>query len=167
MTRSRSSITCASASRRASTGRRVKRSGSIPVCRLRRRSPLRFGHHHIELPAAAARTEQPLAPVKHRGVGAVPNSHLRRGGFPGQCPLMLQKFAFRYFGPAPRARSGMVHTETSPLSLRVVRIAQACFSGLLKDTRPASQPRAASITVTLARFAPLTIPPRIWTPVPT
>ena len=33
----------------------------------------------------------------------------------------------------PRARSGMVHTETSPLSLRVVWIAQACFSGLVKD----------------------------------
>jgi len=27
----------------------------------------------------------------------------------------------------------MVHTETSPLSLRVVWIAQACFSGLVKD----------------------------------
>ena len=40
------------------------------------RSPLRSGHHHIDLPAAAAGTDQPLAPIEHGRFGAVPGSHL-------------------------------------------------------------------------------------------
>ena len=56
---------------------------SIPAERIRSRSPLRSGQHHIDLPAASLGTYQPLAPIEHGRFGAVPGSHLRRGGFPG------------------------------------------------------------------------------------
>ena len=41
-----------------------------------RGSSLRFGHHHIDLPAAAAGTDQRLAPIEHGRIGAVSRSHL-------------------------------------------------------------------------------------------
>src|ERR1700730_6004083 len=33
-------------------------------------------NHHIDLPAAAAGTDQPLAPIEHGCFGAVPSGHL-------------------------------------------------------------------------------------------
>jgi hypothetical protein len=41
-------------------------------------SLLRSGHHHVDLSAAAAGTDQPLAPIENGGFGAVPSSHLGR-----------------------------------------------------------------------------------------
>jgi hypothetical protein len=43
-------------------------------------SPLRSRHHHVDLSAAAAGTDQPLAPIEHGRFGAVPSSHLGRVG---------------------------------------------------------------------------------------
>jgi hypothetical protein len=54
---------------------------SIPVERIKPRSPLRSGEYHIDLPAAALRTHQPLAPIEHGRFGAVPGSHLGGIGF--------------------------------------------------------------------------------------
>jgi hypothetical protein len=44
--------------------------------------PSRAAHHHIDLAAAAAGADQPLAPIEHGGIGAIPGSHL--GGI-GRC----------------------------------------------------------------------------------
>jgi hypothetical protein len=41
------------------------------------RAPLRPAHHHIDPSAAAAGTDQPLAPINNRRVSTVPSSHLR------------------------------------------------------------------------------------------
>jgi hypothetical protein len=38
--------------------------------------PSRAAHHHIDLAAAAAGADQPLAPIEHGGIGAIPGSHL-------------------------------------------------------------------------------------------
>ena len=38
--------------------------------------PLGPAHHHIDPPAPASGTDQPLAPVEHGRFGAVPRSHL-------------------------------------------------------------------------------------------
>jgi hypothetical protein len=38
--------------------------------------PLGPAHHHIDLPAAAAGTDEPLAQSRTLGVGAIPSSHL-------------------------------------------------------------------------------------------
>jgi hypothetical protein len=39
-------------------------------------STLGSAYNHISLPAAAAGTHQPLAPIEDVGAGAVPNGHL-------------------------------------------------------------------------------------------
>jgi hypothetical protein len=43
---------------------------------LRSLCPPLTGNHHIDLPAAALRTDQPLAPIEHWHFGAIPSSHL-------------------------------------------------------------------------------------------
>jgi hypothetical protein len=43
-----------------------------------RLSPFRSGHHHVDLPAAALGTDEPLAPIEHGRFGAIPSSHLSR-----------------------------------------------------------------------------------------
>jgi hypothetical protein len=47
------------------------------------------GHYHVDLPSAALRTDEPLAPIEDAGVGAVPSSHLGGIGF----DLMLARLA--------------------------------------------------------------------------
>jgi len=46
----------------------------------RRLPPLGSAYHHIDLAAAAAGTDQPLAPIEHGRFGAVPLGHLGRIG---------------------------------------------------------------------------------------
>jgi hypothetical protein len=51
------------------------------TCLFRCRLPaLSSAHHHIGLPAAALRTNEPVAPIEHRCFGAVASSHLGRVG---------------------------------------------------------------------------------------
>src|SRR6516164_1382243 len=52
------------------------RLSSIPAERIKSRSPLGSGQHHVDLPAAALRAHQPLAPIEHGRLSAVAGSHL-------------------------------------------------------------------------------------------
>ena len=49
-------------------------------CRCEAGCGLRPRHYHIRLTAAAARTDQPLAPIEDGRFGAIPSSHLGRVG---------------------------------------------------------------------------------------
>jgi hypothetical protein len=56
------------------------KNGDCGRDRIRSRSPLGSGEYHVDLPAAALRTHQPLAPIEHGRFGAVPSDHLGRVG---------------------------------------------------------------------------------------
>ena len=57
-------------------GTRANRPSQSSRPRSSQRSPLGSGHDHIDLPAAAAGTHQPLAPIEYGRFGAVASSHL-------------------------------------------------------------------------------------------
>jgi hypothetical protein len=72
--------------------------------------PLSPGHHHIDLPAAAAGADQPLAPIEHGLFGPIPSSHLRGIGL----YLMLTALAPN---DQPDARGGSVAERHGPVGL--------------------------------------------------
>jgi len=73
-----------------SLGRRKPRiEGDGGLHARRELSSGRPGHHHIDIPALASGTDQPLTPVEDRSVRTVSSSHLRWVGL----NLMLAAFA--------------------------------------------------------------------------
>jgi hypothetical protein len=67
------------------------------------------GQHHVDLPTAALRTHQPLAPIEHGRFGAVPGGHLDGVGLD-----LVPAFLAPYNQPhAGRCRGAERHRRTA------------------------------------------------------